>query len=218
LGHRTIHFHPALQLELTRAAKRTKKISSSLIETASRARISHMCRRFELNDQSLGTRERPGGSIPEDLREWISGHTLLQMAQRAAQEHTVSTLRPVFVLTPPQFHHPWRLLSLLTFAYGCGVLHSDDVFELAALSPQFFELLHGRTPNPEVISRFREQNMSPLTGCLESLLRKAWREQFGSGPGALHPLLEAEIVVSASSRIQRARAMDRASGLAATPH
>src|ERR1051325_4412568 len=116
------------------------------------------------------TRRSPEG-FPEDLRAWMKGPALLRMAHSVAQEHTVSSLRAVFSISATRFHHPWRMLALLTYAYASGIWQSRAIAEMAALDPNLAALCHGEAPSMEIIRRFRNHNRLAVLRCLEQLLR-----------------------------------------------
>ena len=149
---------------------------------------------------SPGSPER----FPEDLRAWLKGPALLRLAQSVAQEHTVSSLRAVFSFSATRFHHPWRLLALLGYAYGSGIWHCRAIAEMAALDPNLVVLCHGDPPSAEVLRRFRNHNRLVVLRCLEHLLRRLWCHRFDQKVTALHPLLLVEILCDARQRLQRA--------------
>ena len=146
--------------------------------------------------------------FPEDLRNWLKGRALLRLAQSVAQEHTVSALRPVFSLSAARFHHPWRMLAVLTYAYGSGIWHSQSIAQIAASDPCLFELCHGEPPSAGIIRRFRAQNRIPILRCLELLLRRLWCQHHDLRTAALSPLLIAEILYDARYRLHRAEQRD----------
>ena len=135
---------------------------------------------------------------------WLKSPALLRLAHSVAQEHTASTLRPVFLLTARRFHHPWRMLTLLTYAFASGIWHSRAIAEIAALDLNLVTLCHGESPSAEIIRRFRNQNRVQIVKCLELLLRRLWCHQQGPRAGALHELLSVEILCDARMRLQRA--------------
>lgn len=145
--------------------------------------------------------------FPEDIRAWVAGPALLLVAQRIAQEHTASALHPVFSLSAPRFHHPWRMLTLLIYCYASGIWHARATAEIAALDPSLIELCHGHPPSVEVIRRFRAHNGDSIVRCLERLLRRLWCQR-NEGAGTLHPLLIAEICFESKLRLQRAEQSD----------
>jgi len=146
--------------------------------------------------------------LPEDLRLWLGGPALLRLALGIAQEHTVSALRPVFSLAASRFHHPWRMLALVTYAYASGIWQSRAVAEIAALDPGLLELCHGAAPSAALIRRFREHNSAPLCRCLEQVLRRVWCARHECRPASLHPLLLVQMVSDARRRVQQAEASD----------
>lgn len=146
--------------------------------------------------------------FPEDLRTWSSSTALLQMAQGVAQEHTATSLRPVFSFTARRFHHPWRMLALLTYGLGSGIWHSRALAEIAALDPELSALCHGETPSTEIIRQFREQNRKAIVHCLELLLRRVWLHRYGQRAMGAHAFLMVEIVSEARKRLQRSEASE----------
>ena len=158
-----------------------------------------------------GTRRSPEG-FPEDLRAWLKGPGLLRLAHSVAQEHTVSSLRAVFSFSATRFHHPWRLLALLGYAYGSGIWQSRAIAEMAALDPNLIALCHGDPPSAEIIRRFRNHNRLAVLRCLEQLLRRLWCHCFDQKVTALHPLLLVEILCDARQRLQRAEQCEMEAG------
>jgi hypothetical protein len=141
--------------------------------------------------------------FPEDLRMWLKGPALLRLAQGAAQD-IHRTLRAVFSLSARRFHHPWRMLALLTYAFASGIWHSCAIAEVAALDPDLVALCHGEAPSADVIRRFRNQNRMPILSCLELLLRRLWCHRHDQRVTALHSFLSVEILCDARLRLQRA--------------
>jgi len=150
----------------------------------------------------------PDQTFPQDLRVWLKGPALLRLASGIAQEHTVSALRPVFSLSATRFHHPWRMLGLLTYGYASGLWHSRAIAEIVALDSRLVELCHGHPPSAELIQRFRIHNRIPILRCLEQLLRTLWCHRRETGTDGLDPRLVAEIVCNAHWRLQRAERSD----------
>jgi hypothetical protein len=144
----------------------------------------------------------PSARFPEDLRAWLKGPALLRLAHSAAQEQTVSSLRAVFSLSAARFHHPWRMLALLTYAYASGIWQSRAIAELAALDPNLVVLCHGEAPSAEMIRRFRNHNRLAVLCCLEQLLRRLWCHRFDQKVTILHPLLTVEILCDIHQRLQ----------------
>ena len=142
--------------------------------------------------------------FPEDLRAWVKGPALLRLAHSVAQENTVSGLQAVFSLSAKRFHHPSRLLALLTYAYASGIWHSRAIAELAALDPNLMVLCHGEAPSMELIRRFRNHNRQAILRSLEQLVRRIWFHRFDQRCTSVPPLLVVEILCDARSRLQRA--------------
>lgn len=140
----------------------------------------------------------------------MKGPALVRLAHAVAQEHTVSTLRPVFSLAASRFHHPWRMLALVTYAYASGIWQARAVAEISQLDPYLFELCHGQPPSDDLIRRFRTHNRIPIVRCLELLLRRVWCQRHESRAAELHPWLAAEIICDARWRLQRAEESDAA--------
>jgi hypothetical protein len=132
----------------------------------------------------------------------------MQLAHAVAQDQTVSALRPVFSRSATRFHHPWRMLALLTYAYASGIWQSRSLADIAALDPHLAELCHGEPPSEDVIRRFRNQNSASIRRCLEHLLRLLWCERHNARLADLHPLLIAEILRNARGRLRRANQSD----------
>ena len=152
-----------------------------------------------------GTTTRPAAEdFPEDLRAWMNGPALLRLAHSVAQEHTVTSLRAVFSVSATRFHHPWRMLALLTYAYASGIWQSRAITGMAALDPNLAALCHGEAPSMEIIRRFRNHNRLAVLRCLEQLLRRLWCHRFNQKATALRPLLLVEILCDARLRLQRA--------------
>ena len=147
---------------------------------------------------------RASRRFPEDLRAWLKGPALLRLAHSVAQEHTVSSLRAVFSFSATRFHHPSRLLALLTYAYASGIWQSRAIAELAALDPNLTVLCHGEAPSMEMIRRFRNHNRHAVLRALEQLIRRLWCHRFEQRAAAVSPLLIVEILCDARMRLQRA--------------
>jgi hypothetical protein len=164
----------------------------------------------ESRSQGGITPTRQKHPFPEDLRLWLKGPALVRLAHVVAQEHTVSTLRPVFSLTASRFHHPWKMLALLTYAYSSGIWHSRAVTEISMLDPYLSELCAGEAPSPEMIRRFRAHNNFPLVRCLELSLRRIWCQRNVPRNTELPSILPTEIICNARWRLQRAEESDAA--------
>ena len=160
--------------------------------------------------QGETTPTRQKHPFPEDLRVWLKGPALVRLAHAVAQEHTVSTLRPVFSLNASRFHHPWRMLALLTYAYSSGIWHSRAVAEISTLDPYLSELCGGEAPSPEMIRRFRSHNSFPVVRCLELMLRRVWCQRHVARNTELPAILPTEIICNARWRLQRAEECDAA--------
>jgi hypothetical protein len=181
-----------------------------LIETPVSERITLMSTTF-CSEATVGRKAVPlrtGQRFPEDLRVWLNGSALKRMAQSIGQEHPPSTVRPVFSLSAARFHHPWRMLALLTYAYASGIWHSRAIAEIAALDPYLFELCHRQPPSAEIIRRFHHHNRIPILRCLEELLRRLWCQRDESGLSVSRALLTAEIFCDARWRLQRVEQSD----------
>jgi hypothetical protein len=152
---------------------------------------------------------RASSRFPEDLRVWIKGPALLRLAHSAAQEHAVPTLRAVFSFSAKRFHHPWRLLALLTYAYASGIWHSRAIAELATLDPNLVRLCHGEAPSMELIRRFRNHNRQAVFRSLEQLIRRVWSHRFDQRVTAVPQLLIVEILCDAHLRLRRAEQSER---------
>ena len=154
---------------------------------------------------SLGVPNR----FPEDFRAWLKGPALVRLAHSVAQEHTVSGLHAVFSFSARRFHHPNRLLALLTYAYASGIWHSRAIAELATLDPNLIALCHGEGPSMELIRRFRNYNRPAVLRSLEQLIRRLWSHRFDRRLTAVPPLLIVEILCDARVRLQRAEQSER---------
>src|ERR1051325_3503951 len=141
-----------------------------------------------------GERAKPPGTttrrlsdrFPEDFRTWLRGPALLRMAHAVAQEQTVSDLRAVFSFSAKRFHHPWRMLAMLSYAYASGLWDSRAISEVAALDPNVAALCHGEAPAAETLRRFRDQNRLAVLRCLEQLIRRLWCHHFEQELNGLH--------------------------------
>ena len=147
--------------------------------------------------------------FPEDLRTWMKGPALLRLAHSVAQEHTVTTLRAVFSFSAKRFHHPWRLLALLTYAYASGIWHSRAIAELATLDPNLIRLCHGEAPSMDLIRRFRNHNRQAVFRSVEQLIRRVWSHRFDRRVTAVPQLLIVEILCDAHLRLRRAEQSER---------
>jgi hypothetical protein len=147
---------------------------------------------------------RASNRFPKDLRAWLQGPALLRLAHSIAQEQTVSALHAVFSFSAARFHHPWRMLALLTYAYASGIWQSRAIAELAAIDPNLGALCHGEAPSVELIRRFRNHNRQVILRSLEQLIRRLWCHRFGQHVTALRPLLSVEILCDTRVRLQRA--------------
>jgi hypothetical protein len=147
---------------------------------------------------------RGSDRFPEDLRVWIKGPALVRLAHSVAQENTASALRAVFSFSANRFHHPWRLLALLTYAYASGIWHSRAIAELATLDPNLVALCHGEPPSMELIRRFRNHNRQAILRSLDQLICRIWFHRFDRRLTAVPSLLTVEILCDARLRLQRA--------------
>jgi hypothetical protein len=162
----------------------------------------------DATDRQLSVPVGPTPWFPEDLRAWLTSPALVHLAHHFAQEHTLQALRPVFSFSATRFHHPWRMLALLAYAYASGIWSSRAIAEMAAIDPRLADLCHGEPPSENIIQRFRAQNVGPIRRCLEHLLRQIWCERHDTRPADMHPLLIAEIFRDVQRRLRRAEEND----------
>jgi len=152
----------------------------------------------------------PGSPFPRDLRVWLRHSTLLRVAQGIAQETDLDAVQPVFSVAARRFQHPWRMLTLLSYACVLGLSEDRALAALADVEPDLRELCRGEAPSAGAIRRFRNQNRNVITACVGKLLRHVWCHHHGLEKASLHPLLAVEILSEARSRMQRWGASDRA--------
>ena len=150
-------------------------------------------------------------SIPDDLHDWVETPVLLALAQNAAQTQGAELLRPVFSLTSTRFYHPWRMLALLTYAYGRGLWSSEEIAHAAFWDDALRELCRGVPPSSDLIRRFRERNRAVLQRCLDRIIRGAcgWGREGRETPA--HPRLAVEVLCDVHRRLHRAERRDAAS-------
>ena len=142
--------------------------------------------------------------FPDDLGAWLPSRELLLLARSTAQDNSLDVLYPVFALSARRFHHPWRMLALVLYAYGSGVWDAHDLAALAARDPYLLELCRGEAPSGDMLRRFRNQNRAVVLASLEKLLRRVWCHRHAPHSSALPPLLTVEILCNARTRLQRA--------------
>lgn len=142
-----------------------------------------------------------------DLRVWMKEATLLQVAQGIAQGQSVDALHPVFSLSGARFHHPWRLLALLTYSFGIGIFDVAEVAEAVRRVPGLRELCGNRAPTADALRRFRNRNREPLLRCVGELIRHACQHH-QPREFMLHPALLLEILCEARLRVQASQRFD----------
>ena len=149
-------------------------------------------------------------AIPDDLHDWVETPVLLALAQSAAQTQGAETVRPVFSLASDRFHHPWRMLALLTYAYGRGLWSSEEIARAAYWDYALRELCRGVPPSSVLIRRFREHNRAVLQRCLDRIIRTAWGRSHQGEDTATHPWLVVEVLCDVHRRLHRAERGDAA--------
>lgn len=149
-------------------------------------------------------------SIPDDLQSWVETPVLLAMAQSAAQTEDAEILRPVFSLTSDRFLHPWRMLALLTYAYGRGLWSSEEIARAAYWDDALRELCRGVPPSSVLIRRFREHNRAVLQRCLDRIIRGACAWDHDGQDAKAHPCLTVEVLCDVQRRLHRAERRDAA--------
>jgi hypothetical protein len=134
---------------------------------------------------------------------WLRHSALLRATQGLAQETDIGAVQPIFSPSARRFQHPWRMLTLVTYACAVGVTEDSAIAALAAVEPDLYELCRGDAPSASAVRRFRNQNRNVITGCLGKLLRHVWFHQNAPDKAALNPLLAIEILCEARSRVQQ---------------
>ena len=150
-------------------------------------------------------------SIPDDLHDWVETPVLLALAQSAAQTQGAELLRPVFSLTSTRCYHPWRMLALLTYAYGRGLWSSEEIAQAAFWDDALRELCRGVPPSSDLIRRFREHNRADLQRCLDRIIRGACAWNCDGQDTTAHPRLAVEVLCDVHRRLHRAERRDAAS-------
>jgi hypothetical protein len=167
-----------------------------------------------VNVNSLSSSAAPGSSparerslcFPADLRVWLRHSALLIAAQGIAQETDSNLLRATAPITGARFQHPWRMMTLVTFACAVGLHDDRAAAAFAAVDPDLRHLCREPLPGRGAIRRFRNQNQNVLMSCLGKLLRHVWCQHAGRNQAAVPPLLAIEILCEARARVQRWRA------------
>ena len=149
--------------------------------------------------------------IPDDLHDWVETPVLLALAQSAAQRQSGEMLRPVCSLTSTRFYQPWRMLALLTYAYGRGLWSSEEIAHAAFWDDALRELCRGVPPSSDLIRRFREHNRADLQRCLDRIIRGACAWNRDNQDTTAHPWLAVEVLCDVHRRLHRAERRDAAS-------
>jgi transposase len=117
--------------------------------------------------------------IPKDLTKWIESFTLVRL--------TLEAVEVGFAESTPDFrtakggYRPKMLLTLLTYAYACGIYGSRDI-ELAIPHTKALRYLcSGHRPDANTLRQSRKQNRQWLQRTLAELLQRAWNMQFPVG-------------------------------------
>ncbi len=127
--------------------------------------------------------------LPENLREWVGGKTLLDLALDAVA--TVQSEDPISTGSVPA-GLPRVLLTLLTYCYASGLYQSDDI-ERQILTDADLRYLSANFPvSADELRRLRRAHRGALQRSLERLLQSAWRVQFQGDLDATSTLLNAQ--------------------------
>ena len=148
--------------------------------------------------------------IPLDLAEWVDGNVMLAWVR--GEIETLNWANPELQkqLQAHRDFRPKELLILMTYAYGRGILESEEIVLARTNNPDFKGLWAGPGPTAKEIERFRRQNRALLRWALVQILNRALISKAQLGDirhlaGVREALREA-----ASERLDLARHMDRA--------
>src|SRR5687767_14251458 len=143
--------------------------------------------------------------FPDDLRTWLNTSVLLRAASVSARTIDAATLHPVFSVSARRFHHPWRLLTLLAYAYACGMEKDDAIAAAANVDTHLRELCRRVAPSEDTLCRFRCRNRPANQPREEGRRQHAWCQQLQWWRTASAPSVLAGIRAGAKRRLQRAR-------------
>lgn len=118
--------------------------------------------------------ETPTGSIPSDLRLWLETPWLIRLALNAARTCPLpAEVRNLDFSYAGTFDSP-TLLSLLLYAYSCGILPSEEVERQMHIEPGLIYLRATTTPDWHVLRRFRRLARTIVQCRLSQVLENAW--------------------------------------------
>jgi len=142
--------------------------------------------------------------FPTDLRAWIEHSALLRATQTIAQEADIAMLHPKFSNWASKYQDPWRMLTLVAFAYAIGLSEDRRIAAIAATRPEIRELFHGEAPSTDAIRHFCDRNRHAISSCLGKVILEVWCHWHTRPPTTLHPVLIVDILCEARARVQRA--------------
>jgi hypothetical protein len=163
-------------------------------------------KRFMVESRSLW----PGlPEVPGDLRSWLPEPAFLQRVFESVEEvQNLSAMRPFGTLAAGR---PRVFLTTLTYAYGAGVLPSDEIELRIRTDPQLRYLSARTSPAAQELRKFRREHRVWVEQAVQRLIRRAWEahtpETDVSGDFG-GPDLEAYFADAASERINRAVLLD----------
>jgi hypothetical protein len=151
------------------------------------------------------------GLLPLDLREWFAADTLLAWSSAETALLDPDEPRLAEGVLPPGAPEPRVMLTMLCYAYICGLFDSDEIVRACHTQPHFELLGEGGLPFARDIALFRHRSRTLLVPVLVHLLERAVRERFGLHNSGFTPSIRRALQENAQRRLDTARHMDRGS-------
>lgn len=152
---------------------------------------------------------KPAGAWPQDLREWMGSTPLVCLVLEAVEAVPMPSALCAFGSENGGRHTGKMLLSVLTYAYACGISTVREIEELSSDEPGLKYLCARYCPDADVLLKFRRTALALVKESLYQAFWMAWVRRQPTGMG--NPSSSAELVVmqhhalvEAGRRLQRA--------------